>query len=352
MKAGLVTSTVLHVVVLGFGLVSLSAPPAFEAGDVESLPVDIVPIETLTQIQEGDKKSPLTETPAPLPTKRPDVVPDARKVGDGDVDTEAAPVPDTKPKPVETAALPKPSPEPAPQPDPKPEPETAQPQESEPEPVPATELKPEPQPRQEVKPDPAPDAVEPESTEAESAQLPQSAPAPQARPQPPKAQTAKAPERKTSEKPATKQAKQPESQEKEFDADEVAALLNKQKPSGGGAKRSAQEASLGGRSQTSDKLSQSEMDALRQRLGGCWNVPAGVDDAEALRVSVRFRLDRSGNLEGRPEVIKGGGSSGARRIAAESAVRAVQKCEPFNLPSDKYDTWAEIVVNFDPSDMF
>ncbi|WP_157016515.1 hypothetical protein [Mesorhizobium xinjiangense] len=351
MKIGLVTSTALHVVVLGFGLVSLQAPRAFEAADVESLPVDIVPIEEITQIQDGDKKAPMTETPAPLPTERPDIVPDARKVGENDVDTEAAPVPDTKPKPVETAALPEPSPEPAP--DPTPEPEVEQPQANEPEPVPATEVEPQPQPRQEVTPDPTPEAAEPEEAEAENAHLPQTAPAPQARPEPPKAQTAKAPDRKTSEKPATKQAQKPESDEKEFDADEVAALLNKQTPSGGGAKRSTQEASLGGRNPTGgEKLSQSEMDALRQRLGSCWNVPAGVDDADALKVSVRFRLDRSGNLEGRPEVIKGGASSGPRRIAAESAVRAVQKCEPFNLPSDKYQTWAEVVVNFDPSDMF
>ena len=40
------------------------------------------------------------------------------------------------------------------------------------------------------------------------------------------------------------------------------------------------------------------------------------------------------------------------RTAAESAVRAVSKCAPFNLPADKYETWAEVVVNFDPSDMF
>ena len=94
------------------------------------------------------------------------------------------------------------------------------------------------------------------------------------------------------------------------------------------------------------------MDALRQRLASCWSIPAGVDDAELLKVSVRFRLDRSGELEARPEVIKGGASSGPGRTAAESAVRAVAKCAPFNLPAEKYETWAEVVVNFDPSDMF
>ena len=45
MKTGLTTSVVLHAAVLGFGLISLSAPKPFEVLDVESLPVDLVPVE-------------------------------------------------------------------------------------------------------------------------------------------------------------------------------------------------------------------------------------------------------------------------------------------------------------------
>ena len=75
-------------------------------------------------------------------------------------------------------------------------------------------------------------------------------------------------------------------------------------------------------------------------------------DAENLRVSVRFTLDPSGALQGSPEIIAGGGSGGVERAAAESARRAVARCAPYNLPSDKYDAWAEVIVNFDPSEMF
>lgn len=353
MKAGLTTSVILHAAVLGFGLVSLSSPRAFEVADVEAMPVDIVPIESITQIQQGDKKAPAKEKPAPLPTKKPDIVENAQKVGENSVDTEAPVTPEARPKEVKTAAMPAPSPEPKPKPveDKKPEP-VKQP-EPKPVPVPATEVTPQAQPKQEVKPDPAPQTAVTETAEAEAVKLPESAPSPASRPQPPQAQTAKAPERKDAEKPAKEQASKPKSEEKEFNADEVAALLNKEKASGGGAKRSTQQTSLGGDKTTGgDKLSQNEMDALRQKLGGCWNIPAGVDDAELLRVSVRFKLDRSGELDGRPEVVSGGASSGPGRTAAESAVRAVQKCAPFNLPADKYDTWAEVVVNFDPSEMF
>ena len=351
MKTGLTTSVVLHATLLGFGLFSLSAPMAFEVADVESLPVDIVPVESITQIQQGDKKATVNEKPAPLPTKRPDPVPDATKVGENSVDTDAKPTPEAKPKPVEAAAAPAPSPKPEPKPADEPKPEPVK--EPEPAAAPATEVTTEPQPKQEVKPDPVSEAIAADQTEADAIKLPTEAPAPEAKPQPPKAQTAKAPDRKNAEKPVKEAAAKPKSDEKEFDADEVAALLNKEKASGGGAKRSTETASLGGdKTTTGEKLSQSEMDALRGQVQRCWNIPAGAADAGDLRVSVKFRLDRQGALEGSPEVINGGGSAGVERAAAEAARRAVSRCAPYNLPVDKYETWAEVIVNFDPSEMF
>ena len=384
MKAGLTTSVILHAAVLAFGLFSLSAPSALEVTDVESLPVDIVPLSELTQIQEGDKKADMNEKPAPTPTSRPDIVADAQKVGENSVDTDKPATPEAKPTPVEEAAAPPPAPEPKEQiktedvPKPK----------EEPKPVPTTEVAPVPQPRQEVKPEPVkeptpepaeqaepvpepvkekaaepepekPDAVAEaiaaEQPAAEAVKLPNAAPAPERRPkpQPAEAEIAKTPERKNADKPVKEASSKQKSEDKEFDADAISALLNKQKASGGGAKRSQKQASLGGeRSTGGATLSQNEMDALRQKLGGCWSIPAGVDDAATLKVSVKFQLDRSGMLQGRPQVVAGGAASGPGRTAAESAVRAVQKCAPFNLPAEKYDTWAEVVVNFDPSDMF
>lgn len=350
MKAGLTTSVILHATLLGFGLFSLSAPKAFEVSDVEALPVEIV---SITQIQQGDKKAPMAEKAAPLPTKKPAVVPDAQKIGENDVDTDKPATPEARPKPVETAAAPAPSPEPTPKPADLPKPEPVKQSEPKPTPVPATEVTPQPQPKQEVKPDPVAETIVADNAEAEAVKLPENAPSPDARPQPPKAETAKAPDRKDSEKPAEKQAAKPKSDEKEFNADEVAALLNKEKASGGGAKRSTEQAALGGQTTTSgSKLSQSEMDALRGQVQRCWNIPAGAADGGNLRVSVQFKLDRSGALEGSPEIISGGGSGGVERAAAEAARRAVARCAPYNLPAEKYDAWADVIVNFDPSEMF
>lgn len=356
MKAGLATSVALHAVLLGLGLFSLSAPSALEVADVESLPVDIIPIEEVTNIQQGEKTATVREKPAPVPTKRPDILPGAQKVGENTVDTDKPPTPEAKPKPVETASAPPPAPKPEPRPVEKPKEVAVEKPAPKPEPVPTPEVAAVPKPQQEVKPDPVAEQIVAEkATEApaEEVQLPTSAPAPEARPPTPKAQTAQTPERKVAEKPATEASSQPASDEKDFNADEVAALLDKQKPSGGGAKRSTEQASLGGDKTTGgSKLSQSEMDALRGQVQKCWNVPAGALDGSNLRVSVKFKLDRTGTLEGAPEIISGGGASGVERAAAEAAKRAVSRCSPYNLPADKYDAWADVIVNFDPSEMF
>ena len=43
----------------------------------------------------------MKEKAAPLPTKKPDIVPEAKKVGEAAVDTDKTPTPEPKPKPVE-----------------------------------------------------------------------------------------------------------------------------------------------------------------------------------------------------------------------------------------------------------
>ena len=249
------------------------------------------------------------------------------------------------------AAAPAPAPEPKPKPidDAKKEPDKQV--EAKPADAPATEVTPDPQPKQEVKPDPVAQTIVAETPEAETIKLPDVAPAPESRPQPPEAQTAKAPDRKETDKPQEKQANKPKSDEKEFNADEVAALLNKEKAAGGGAKRSTDEASLGGKKRRpAQKLSQSEKDGWEARWSAAGRFRSAPQDTEHLRVSVRFKLDTNGKLEGSPEVET---SSGNRQFD-ESAVRAVQKCDRNGLrvPDGKQEIWAEVVVNFDPSEMF
>lgn len=354
MKGSLVTSTTLHALILGFALSSFSAPRTLEVTDVESLPVDIVPVESITQIQQGDKKAPMTEKAAPVPTKRPDPVKDAQNAGDNEVDLKPA---EAKPSPREiiSEAPPKAADKPVPTPAPKPEPVEAAKSEPAPQPKPEPVKKPEPAPKPVAVPEPAPaekstevaalpadqqdavaEQIEQAPKEPEFKPLPTAGPVPQKRPKP------------DAPKPAATSSKQ-----SDFNADEVAALLNKQDAAGGGAKRSTETASLGGsKTTTGNTLSQSEMDALRGQIQKYWNIIPGMVDGQDVRVTVSMRLDPSGNIIGEPDVNASGGSASTRGTLAASARRAVQRAQPYQLPADKYDSWSEVVVNFDPSQMF
>ena len=87
MKLGVALSSTAHAAVLAWGLLSFTAPAPLEVADVEALPIDIVPIEEFTQSVQGDKKADLSETPAPKPTQRPDVVENAENIGESRTQT-------------------------------------------------------------------------------------------------------------------------------------------------------------------------------------------------------------------------------------------------------------------------
>jgi len=357
MKGSLATSTVLHALVLGVALSSFTAPRTLEVADVESFPVSIVPVEDITQIQQGEKTAPVAEKAAPTPTSRPDPVPEAQNAGDNSVDLKTSKAAKPSPREVVSEAPPKPAEKPAPQPEPAPRTPAPEPVKvSEPKPEPAPVPKPAAEKPAEPKPapvevaalpaEPTPDPVAEAITEAAPAEpqftaLPSAGPVPEKRPEPQKT-VAKA---EAQEKTSTK--------ESDFNADQVAALLNKQDAAGGGAKRTTETASLGGTQTTrGNTLSQSEMDALRGQIQKYWNIIPGMADGGDVRVTVRMRLDPAGNIIGEPDVSASGGSAGTRGTLSGSARRAVLRAQPYQLPKEKYDSWSDVIVNFDPSQMF
>ena len=393
MKLGLATSTALHAGVLAWALVTLNAPPALETADVEVLPVDIVSIEEFTTIVAGTKDAPKLDAPAPDPVEADPVVEEAENVGRSEVDVPVDPAPVTKPIPVEeTEVATDPDPVPnafeiteVPAPATKPATptaptteiadtaEAAQPvvpnpvaepvevakadpvEAAEPEPTPAADpireaieaLEPVTPTESAVEETPKPEAEPDKPAEPQFAALPSTGP--KALYRPPKARPARTPSRENDA--ATRTARKTEQGERNV-ADELAALINREKASGGGAKRPTEKASQGGDRTTGAKLSASEMDALRRRIGQCWNPPSAAMNAGELTAKVRMRLDRGGNVVGRPEILStSGGDLG--RIAAEAGARAMRRCAPYDqLPAEKFETWSEVVVNFDPREMF
>jgi hypothetical protein len=94
-------------------------------------------------------------------------------------------------------------------------------------------------------------------------------------------------------------------------------------------------------------LSSRDMEELRAQVQACWNPPTGRADASDLIVRVRVQLRADGSLSTEPEVLNRG-SSPFFKVAAESATRAVRRCQPYSLPASKYEIWKDVEITFDP----
>ncbi|MEP3428094.1 MAG: cell envelope biogenesis protein TolA [Roseibium sp.] len=298
MRAGLIASLAGHTAILVWGIVAFPDAESFPVPQVESLPVDLIPVEEFTQLRLGEKTAEIRDVASLQPSDDP---------------AEEAPQPADKPgeKQVEQPTPPAPAPEPTPTPEPVPQPVAEPELAPTPEPVPAAETapEPEPQPQQEAAPTPQPIVT---------------SVAPRTKPKPPK---------------------------KESVVEQAAALLNKVEPETQSGSTSQQQASLGSNQGAQNiRMTQSELDALRGQVSQCWNPPVGAVGAEELKVRVRFNLAQSGNVSGSPEVINSNGNP-AFRAAASSAVRAIMRCQPYSLPIAKYEAWQEVIINFDPREM-
>ena len=307
----LVASAALHVLVIGWGLISFSAR-SLEAPPAESMPVDIITADQLSKItagtKTGDKKN-----PKPLVEK----VAEAKPVDDDAVGKI------TEKKEIITSSAPQPPPKPVEKPvEKKPDP-----------PKPVAENKPKDEPKP-VEKQPDPPKVDPIAEALKS-------------------EEAKKPKPKQEAKAAPPQPPKPK-QERVFDQTKIAALLDKRDPtrqSITGAALNAS-ASLGTTHGHAATLSQSELDAMRARLASLWNVQPGVEHPEELIVTVRIRLNPDRRLAAPPQVVSTG-TSPRYQAAAEAAVRAVLEGQPYNMLRDEsYDQWKYMDIDFDPKQMF
>ncbi|HEX5516416.1 MAG TPA: hypothetical protein VFX32_02355, partial [Pseudolabrys sp.] len=178
-----------------------------------------------------------------------------------------------------------------------------------------------PKPLVEKKAEEPPKPIEeakPKVTEKKELQAAKEA-APQPEPQPPKpdpiAEKLKPPaepkQAKTEPQPLPPK-KPPQKPQPKFDADKIAALLDKrdsQRNAATGAEANATP-SLGTAAGAAAQLSQSEIDALRARLMALWNPPVGMQDASQTQVTIRIRFRKDGTLAVGPQVLTSG--SGAQ----------------------------------------
>ena len=102
-------------------------------------------------------------------------------------------------------------------------------------------------------------------------------------------------------------------------------------------------------------LAISEIDLVRQQIRECWSLPAGAKEAENLSIEIKMAMNPDGTVR-QARILDQNRlqSDPFFRAAAESALRAVLNphCNPLKLPPEKYQQWQNMILIFDPRDMF
>lgn len=100
-----------------------------------------------------------------------------------------------------------------------------------------------------------------------------------------------------------------------------------------------------------EKLTISEEDAIRRQFYSCWIVPAGAKNIKNYKVSIKLSLDRDGQVIRTKLTNSLNNQDTFLRTLAESAMRAVNHpdCKKLKVPKRKYETWKEMILDFDPS---
>lgn len=104
-----------------------------------------------------------------------------------------------------------------------------------------------------------------------------------------------------------------------------------------------------------ERMTMTQLDALRRQLEGCWNVPIGARDADDLVVEVEITVNPDKTVADAQIVDQRRyRTEPFFRAAADSALRAVlsDACNPLILPDGKYAQWRKITFRFNPQDMF
>jgi colicin import membrane protein len=302
-RKGTALSVLLHVAVIGWGLVTFSARSLEAPPPEDIIPVDISMDDTAKMtagIKSGKK-----ENLKPLVDKVAEAKPvdDAvGKIDKRDVVTSTT-APETKPEPKPVEKKPEPKPEPK-----KEEPKQAQkkPDEKGDDPI-ADTLKNEarkPQPKQEVKAAP---------------------------PHPPKPK------------------------ERVFDQSKIASLLDKRDPSRQAVTGDVinPSAALGTKAGNANAMVATWKGAFVGAVRRCFNFPYNGQDADQFEVDIDIQLRRDGTVASEPAVIAvRGPSRSVGNAMGEAAKRAVEQCQAYSfLPKDQYETWKYIPMTFGLKDM-
>ena len=302
----LAASIALHVIVIGYGLVSFSTK-AFESVPEESLPVDIISADQLAKVTAGMKTG-KKENPKPM----------VEKVA------EAKPVDDAVGKITEKAPV-------------------------------VTDTSPPPQPKVEEKPvEKKPDPPKP------VAEKPKEEPKPEKKTEQPKidpiAEALKKEEKKPPPKPVAQAAKPPDpakpKTERAFDQSKIAALLDKRDPSRQAVTGDTlnSNAALGLAHGKAADNSATWGAMFKDQVLRCWKKPYGGIDAQTIQAEFSIKLKKDGSLEAMP-VAQTSPTNSYQKVFLESGLRAIIECAPYRLPPAFFEEWKWFNPYFDSKDL-
>ncbi len=291
----LAASIALHVLVLGWGIVSFSTK-ALEMPPEESVPVDVISADQLAHVMAG-MKSGKKENPKPL----------VEKVA------EAKPVEDAVGKITEKAPV-------------------------------VTDTAPPPPPKVEEKP------VEKETRSAQAGRRSQA----EGRAETDREKAGSAQGRSDRGSPeegreeAAAEAASPgrdapppqKPKERTFDQSKIAALLDKRDPSRQAVAGETlnSNAALGLSKGKAADNSATWGSMFQSQVERCWKKPYGGIESQNPEAAFTIRLKRDGTLEGMP-APEGTPATPYLRVYQESALRAIIECQPYNLPAAFFDEW-------------
>lgn len=346
-EPGYALSAAVHFGLLAAMLVAFSHQQKFEDAQ-EAVPVETISENQLHEIMKGVKSE-----------KKVADKPKVDKVADK---TEQKPTP---PTPEAKRDVPTP---------PSPMKKLPDPSEAEDKPTPPTPTPPpRPVPTPPVKPPPQEAKEEPEDKDAEPIKPPTKPKPPEKKvekpepPRPPEKPAPKAPKldevakllSQSKDTPASKPKSGQESHERPTpNLAEISKLLSHEAPKAtvSTGRQLSRVASLGAPTATGAHMSPSLSNALngilQEQYKACWSY-LGLSNGPKYvpRIRVFYRPD--GSLDGQP-TLTNPTSDPTSRSLADSALRAVRRCNPLKIPAQfqpYYEQWKDWLVNFDPEDM-
>ena len=140
-----------------------------------------------------------------------------------------------------------------------------------------------------------------------------------------------------------------------FDPNAIAALIDKSKEEQAETTKKLDKVT---QSQDSSMnlsgLSLSEEDALKAQIFGCWSIPLGLPYNKNLLVRIKLKLKPDGSVI-KTEILDHARMNkpgqGFYKVLAESALRAIQLCQPLRVPTTGYERWKDLQLNFDAREM-